>query len=251
MKNLNRLLTLSSILVCGFILQGCSSDSADDGVSGQTVSDQYAPTRVESGHKQYYYAPTDGNNPANSSGYYRQPATGYQPSRDYNSGQGETISGPAQRQKIEYYESDAPAAAKSPDYNNAVTTPVVKRQSDMEWVNSQHPGSYTIEVATDPKRSKVAYTVFKSPKAQRTAQFGYKNNDQKVYTGVYGTYKTKEEAQQALDALPSDVKQSATVQQWQNVQTKAAAQEPDEKPSVESPASNQGSSNMEWSKDKQ
>jgi hypothetical protein len=97
-------------------------------------------------------------------------------------------------------------------------SPVSFKDRDQTWVNSQNPQGYTIELAEGDKASKVAQTLYKAPKGDRMAQVKYERDGKTYYKGVYGTYNTSEEAQKALNGLPADVKSSAAVINWSNVQ---------------------------------
>lgn len=97
-------------------------------------------------------------------------------------------------------------------------TPASHKKRDRNWASSQNPQGYTIELANDKKASNVAKTLHKVPKNERMAQFKYKQDGKSRYTGVYGTYKNRDEAQKALKALPSDVRNKASVQKWGKIQ---------------------------------
>lgn len=239
--NTIKTLASSSLLISLCILQGCSSDDfANGSASTPDVNRQYNPSSNQNVNQQYNY------NQSMQKDVRSMPGdNGASP--EYN--QNGPIDNSSQ-QSITLDKNSIPTATNSSDYNRANTVHVVPKQSDIEWVKSQQANGYTIQMGSNPNRAKVAYSLFKGPKSARSAQFGYKDQQQKVYTGVYGSYKTKEEAQKAFDSLPAEVKQSATVQQWQQVQSKASNYVPDEKPSVEAPSINGStpSSSMEWNK---
>ena len=97
--------------------------------------------------------------------------------------------------------------------------PVSHRQVDWTWVNSQNPQGYTIEIADNEKASAVAGQLASAPKKEHMAQVKYSRNGQLYYKGLYGTYTNQEEARKALEALPDNLKQGASVKPWSNVQS--------------------------------
>lgn len=97
-------------------------------------------------------------------------------------------------------------------------SPVSFKDRDRTWVSGQNPQAYTIEIAEGDKASQVAKQLYKMPKNDRMAQVKYQANGKPHYKGVYGTYPDVQSAQKALDALPSDVKQGASVKNWGAVQ---------------------------------
>lgn len=97
-------------------------------------------------------------------------------------------------------------------------SPVSFKDRDRNWVSSQNPQGYTIEVANDEKASAVAKKLYKAPKNDRMAQVKYQKNGKEYYKGLYGTYDSAEAAQKALEALPPDIKQGAGVKNWSSVQ---------------------------------
>lgn len=110
----------------------------------------------------------------------------------------------------------------SPGYHlSQSSTPVGHGDRDKSWVNGQDPNAYTIEVARGASPADAAKALHQSPKTQRGAQLIYQENGQRRSTAVYGSYKTKEEADAALSSLPADVKGSARVSNWSEVQTVA------------------------------
>lgn len=97
-------------------------------------------------------------------------------------------------------------------------SPVSFKDRDRTWVSDQNPSGYTIEIAEGDKASEVAQKLYKTPKNDRMAQVKYQSQGKAYYKGVYGTYPDAESAQKALDTLPDDVKQGASVQSWGSVQ---------------------------------
>lgn len=100
----------------------------------------------------------------------------------------------------------------------AYRQPVTHQNMDHQWVNSQNSASYTIEIANSEKPAAVANTLLKIPKNERMAEIKVQEGDKTSYKGVYGTYPTMEAAQQALQALPAEVKSDAQIKSWGSVQ---------------------------------
>lgn len=122
---------------------------------------------------------------------------------------------------ISYESQQQPAAEVSvPDsyYVGPARTPVSFKDKDKQWVSSQNPRAYTVEVADDEKASKVAGKLYQLPKNDRMAQVKYQRDGKGYYKGVYGSYESQEAAQKAIDALPADLKAGAAVKDWESVQ---------------------------------
>lgn len=101
-------------------------------------------------------------------------------------------------------------------------SPVSHKDVDKNWVNSQNPQSYTIEVAEGEKAAQVAGKLYNVPKNNRTAQVkSYRGDGSVYYKGVYGSYNSYEEAQKAYNSLPANVKQGANIKSWNNIQENA------------------------------
>ena len=96
--------------------------------------------------------------------------------------------------------------------------PTPHKDIDRAWVDSQNAQGYTIELADGEKASQVANTLYKAPKNERMAEVKYLRNGKPYYKGLYGSYPTHEAAENALSTLPADVKQSAGIKTWANVQ---------------------------------
>ncbi|KTD41010.1 SPOR domain-containing protein [Legionella parisiensis] len=103
-------------------------------------------------------------------------------------------------------------------YVGELHSPTTFKDRDQNWVNSQNPKGYTIELVEGDKASQVAQVLYKAPKNDRIAQVKYDRDGRTRYKGVYGTYGTAEEAQKALNALPPEIKSSASVINWGSVQ---------------------------------
>ncbi len=97
-------------------------------------------------------------------------------------------------------------------------SPTRHKNRDRNWVNSQNPMGYTIEVADDEKPSDVASKLQKAPANDRKAAVKYEKGGKTHYKGVYGTFNSYQEAKKALENLPEDVKAGAKVKNWGSVQ---------------------------------
>ena len=64
----------------------------------------------------------------------------------------------------------------------------------------------------------VAKALYQLPKNNRTAEVKRQRFGKTYYQGVYGSYKTKTQALQALETLPDAIKAQAKVEYWQHVQ---------------------------------
>lgn len=104
-------------------------------------------------------------------------------------------------------------------YAGATHSPGKHKDLDKNWVSTQNPQGYTIEIAEGNKASQVAGKLFKAPKKNRMAQIKYNQNGGAYYKGVYGSYNSYEDAQKALKELPDDIKQGAGIKQWGSVQS--------------------------------
>ena len=111
-------------------------------------------------------------------------------------------------------------SAKSYHFSNN-TSPKSHKQRDTEWINSQNPNGYTIELAEDEKPASVAKQLFKTPKQERMAQYKHQKNGKTVHTGIYGSFNDSESAEKALAKLPADVREKAKVKKFGNAQKDA------------------------------
>lgn len=102
------------------------------------------------------------------------------------------------------------------------SSPTSHKKRDRGWIHSQNQNHYTIEIDTNEKASHVAKKLYQSPKSQRSAQFKHKVNGKKVYTGVHGSFATREEAEAAMKNLPGEVRGTAKVRTWGGVQYEAS-----------------------------
>jgi len=103
-------------------------------------------------------------------------------------------------------------------YYLASGTPVAHDTIDEDWVSGQSPNGYTIQLANDEKPSVVAKTLANTPKNARTAQVRYQKDNQTLYMGIYGSYVDKAAAEAALNKLPPDIKEKASIEPWSKVQ---------------------------------
>lgn len=95
----------------------------------------------------------------------------------------------------------------------AKATPIKAKDSDQQWVSAQPTSAYTIELARDVKASRVANVLYQAPKNERMAEVASTSG----YVGVYGSYKTAEEAQKAYVALPESIRTEAKIKSWGEV----------------------------------
>jgi hypothetical protein len=105
-------------------------------------------------------------------------------------------------------------------------TPVSHKDRDKQWVDTQNPNAYTIELNSGEKPAEVANTLYKAPTGTRKAQIKQQKDGKTVYKGVYGSFENEEEARKALDSLPEDVRSKAKVERWNDVQSKTGAGKP-------------------------
>lgn len=118
----------------------------------------------------------------------------------------------------DYPASKQPVSIPDSYHVSAYHAPVKPKDVDHQWVSSQNAHGYTIEVAEGTEPANVAKTLLKVPKTERQAEVKYQQGDKTYYKGVYGSYSTKEAAEQALQTLPDDVKSTARVKSWESVQ---------------------------------
>lgn len=97
-------------------------------------------------------------------------------------------------------------------------SPVSFKNRDKIWVSSQNPQDYTIELAEGEKAAQVAQRLYKAPKNDRMAQVKYQVRGKAYYKGVYGSYPDAVSAQKALDSLPEELKQGASIKNWGSMQ---------------------------------
>lgn len=120
-----------------------------------------------------------------------------------------------------YGQSLTGRSAKSYHFSNS-GSPKSHKQRDAEWINSQNPNNYTIELAEDEKASNVAKKLFNTPKQERMAQYKSQKDGKTVSKGIYGSFKDSESAKKALDKLPADVRDKAKVKTFGNAQQESS-----------------------------
>ncbi|WP_242601953.1 SPOR domain-containing protein [Legionella yabuuchiae] len=118
----------------------------------------------------------------------------------------------------DYEQEKKPVVVPETYHVGAYHSPARAKDRDRNWVQSQSPSNYTIELAEGDKASKVAGTLVKAPKTDRRAQIRYEQNGTTRYKGLYGSYPTYEAAKQALNTLPDDVRAGAKIESWGSVQ---------------------------------
>ncbi|KTD25859.1 MULTISPECIES: SPOR domain-containing protein [Legionella] len=106
-------------------------------------------------------------------------------------------------------------------YAGSYRSPTSHKDLDRNWVSSQNPNGYTIELGESEKASQVAGKLYKAPKNNRMAEVKYNRGGKNYYKGVYGSYSNYEEAQKALNNLPPELKQSAGIKNWGSIQENA------------------------------
>lgn len=119
-----------------------------------------------------------------------------------------------------YSNYSTPRTVTVPDsyHVSAAHRPATSKSVDQQWVSTQSATGYTIEVADSDKPASVANVLMKVPKTERQAEIKVRQGEKVLYKGLYGTYPSKEAAEQALQALPADVKGAAKVTSWGSVQ---------------------------------
>lgn len=112
-------------------------------------------------------------------------------------------------------EVDVPASYHMSAYHH----PASPKDVDLQWVHAQSSTGYTIEIAESDKPSVVANSLQLAPKIQRRAEVEYQIGSRTLYKGVYGSYSTMDEAQQALQSLPTALQSNARITSWGSVQS--------------------------------
>lgn len=120
----------------------------------------------------------------------------------------------------ERYETERQQVAVPDSYHvGSSYAPARAKDRDKNWVRNQNPQSYTITIAEDEKPASVAKKLYQLPKSERSAEINFQRNGKSVYQGVYGSYRSKEDAEKALNSLPAEVKQNADIKEWSSVQS--------------------------------
>jgi hypothetical protein len=154
-------------------------------------------------------------------GCVNREGAGYQPYYAYHSEDSIIYSSNYGGTDYGAYSGEAASTVIAPDtyHLGSYRAPVRAKESDKSWVSSQNPQNYTIELADDANASYVAKRLSQAPLRNRRAELKYNKEGQSYYKGVYGSYSSAEEAQKALEELPAEIKQGASVQQWNRVQS--------------------------------
>ncbi|MCC5791531.1 MAG: SPOR domain-containing protein [Legionellaceae bacterium] len=97
-------------------------------------------------------------------------------------------------------------------------SPERHQSRDNSWIRSQNPQGYTIQLAEGAKASAVAAALTRAPKRDRMATLKSFENGQVYFRGLYGSYHRYDEAKQALEALPEDLRGQAQIKKWSSVQ---------------------------------
>lgn len=114
--------------------------------------------------------------------------------------------------------SQSTATVPNSYHTGPLHSPTSHKEMDRNWVNSQNPQGYTIQVGDSEKAAQVANKLYKAPKTDRSAEIKYSRDGRTYYKGVYGSYNNYEDAQKALNNLPPEIKQGADIKSWSKVQ---------------------------------
>ncbi|MBN9231577.1 MAG: hypothetical protein BGO90_04655 [Legionella sp. 40-6] len=146
--------------------------------------------------------------------------THYAPTDEQNLYSGNNYKLPDDRSNYKYtYESSNQQVVVPDSYHvGQVRSPVRFQERDQVWVSSQSPKAYTIELAESNKPAQVARVLYNAPKNNRMAQVRSQRFGKIYYKGVYGSYNTAAEAQQAMESLPAEIRQHAVVKSWSSIQ---------------------------------
>jgi septal ring-binding cell division protein DamX len=100
----------------------------------------------------------------------------------------------------------------------AVSNRQPAKDMDHQWIESQSAQAYTIVLSNSEHPSSVASALSQAPKNQRMAEIKYQKGNQTYYEGLYGSYASREAAEEAYNALPAELKSGANVAPWSAVQ---------------------------------
>ncbi|HVT62916.1 MAG TPA: SPOR domain-containing protein [Legionellaceae bacterium] len=101
-------------------------------------------------------------------------------------------------------------------YHLSVGNPIASKDEDKQWVASQNPNGYTIQIANDSKPAPVANKLQQVPKTERSAEVKSQSG---TYLGLYGSYPSREAAEAQRNLLPEHVKDQAQIKEWQSIQS--------------------------------
>jgi septal ring-binding cell division protein DamX len=119
------------------------------------------------------------------------------------------------------YETQTTEAKPLPHFVKTAEVPqahVSAKNQDIAWVEEQQPYHLTIMVASDTKPLAVSNALMEAPKDQHGAVLKYEKNGQIYYSGVYGSFLNTENAKNALEQLPQDLKVNAKIMPWSAMQ---------------------------------
>jgi septal ring-binding cell division protein DamX len=155
---------------------------------------------------------TDGTNYHSFQSYYA--SYSYQPYRYQDTQYSKAFD------NLESYSSEPQSTAIIPDsyHTGPLHSPTSHKDVDRNWVNTQNPSGYTIQIGESEKASQVAAKLYKAPKSDRAAEIKYNRDGRDYYKGVYGSYSNYEEAQKVLNNLPPEIKEGADIKTWSSVQ---------------------------------
>lgn len=97
----------------------------------------------------------------------------------------------------------------------ATNSPPTAKDEDKQWVASQNPNGYTIQIKQDDKPASVARSLQQMPKNERSVEVRSQSGS---YLGLHGSYTNQEEATAQLNNLPSSVKDQAQIKNWESIQ---------------------------------
>ncbi len=97
----------------------------------------------------------------------------------------------------------------------ATNSPPTAKDEDKQWVASQNPNGYTIQIEQNDKPATVARSLQQMPKNERSVEVRSQSGS---YIGLHGSYSNQEEATAQLNNLPSSVKDQAQIKNWESIQ---------------------------------
>ena len=98
------------------------------------------------------------------------------------------------------------------------SVPTSSKNVDTDWVQQQSPAQYTLLIANGTSAASVAMTLHNAPKSAHMAEVKTQNHGVINYLGVYGSYATYTEAQQAVIDLPESMQAGVTIKTWAEIQ---------------------------------
>ncbi len=122
----------------------------------------------------------------------------------------------------EYQDNPSTPARPLPQFVNTAEAPQTQMSAkhvDLSWVEAQEPQHLTILLNSDSNPLNVSQSLMKVPKDKRSAALKYQDRGQAQYAGIYGSFQDQNEAQQALQQLPEELRPQAKIVNWQQLQT--------------------------------